>query len=366
MLFDPFTLGSIPLRNRIVMAPLTRNRADADHIPTPLMAEYYGQRATIGLIVTEGTSPSPNGLGYPRMPGLFDARHVAAWRPVTEAVHTKGGKIFVQLMHTGRASHIANLPAGAEVVSSTDVGLPGEIWTDALGQQVPTTPRAMTDADITAAIAEFVHSATLAIEAGFDGIELHGANGYLIEQFLNANANIRTDAWGGSAGGRNRFAIEVAKATAAAIGAERVGIRLSPFGAYNGTGAYDGVEEQYLALATTLGAMKLAYLHLVDHSSMGAPAIPAEFRAALRKSFGGVFIASGGFSKARAEQVLADGEADLIAFGRAALANPDLVERLKHDLPLTPADMATFYTPGPKGYTDYPTADAATVAGSAA
>lgn len=353
MLFDAFSLGPITLKNRIVMAPLTRNRADADHIPTPIMAEYYAQRATVGLIVTEGTSPSPNGLGYPRMPGLFDARHVAAWRLITDAVHAQGGKIFVQLMHTGRASHSVNMPAGAEVVSSTSAALAGDMWTDALGMQAPTAPRAMTDADITAAIAEHVQAATLAIEAGFDGVELHGANGYLIEQFLNANVNTRTDAWGGSAEARNRFALEVAKATVTAIGADRVGIRLSPFGAFNGTGPFDGVDAQYVALATALGALKLAYLHLVDHSSMGAPVVPAEFKRAVRAAFGGALIASGGFDKARAEQVLAAGEADLVAFGRPALANPDLVARMASDLPLNPPDFTTFYTPGEKGYTDY-------------
>lgn len=353
MLFDAFSLGPITFKNRIVMAPLTRNRADADHIPTPIMAEYYAQRATVGLIVTEGTSPSPNGLGYPRMPGLFDARHVAAWRLITDAVHAKGGKIFVQLMHTGRASHSVNMPAGAEVVSSTSAALAGDMWTDALGMQAPTAPRAMTDADITAAIAEHVQAATLAIEAGFDGVELHGANGYLIEQFLNANVNTRTDAWGGSAEARNRFALEVAKATVTAIGADRVGIRLSPFGAFNGTGPFDGVDAQYVALATALGALKLAYLHLVDHSSMGAPVVPAEFKRAVRAAFGGALIASGGFDKARAEQVLAAGEADLVAFGRPALANPDLVARMASDLPLNPPDFTTFYTPGEKGYTDY-------------
>ena len=353
MLFDAFSLGPITFKNRIVMAPLTRNRADADHIPRPIMAEYYAQRATVGLIVTEGTSPSPNGLGYPRMPGLFDARHVAAWRLITDAVHAQGGKIFVQLMHTGRASHSVNMPAGAEVVSSTSAALAGDMWTDALGMQAPTAPRAMTDADITAAIAEHVRAATLAIEAGFDGVELHGANGYLIEQFLNANVNTRTDAWGGSAEARNRFALEVAKATVTAIGADRVGIRLSPFGAFNGTGPFDGVDAQYVALATALGALKLAYLHLVDHSSMGAPVVPAEFKRAVRAAFGGALIASGGFDKARAEQVLAAGEADLVAFGRPALANPDLVARMANDLPLNPPDFATFYTPGEKGYTDY-------------
>lgn len=354
MLFQPYALGSIPLANRLVMAPMTRSRADANHVPTPIMAEYYAQRASFGLIVTEGVAPSPNGAGYARIPGLYGAGQVAGWRAVTDAVHARGGRIFMQMMHTGRASHTANLPSGARVVGPVAVAMPGEIWTDAAGMQSPSMPQAMSEGDITAAIAEFARSAQLAIEAGFDGVEIHGANGYLVDEFLNANVNTRRDGWGGSAAGRNRFAVEVARAVATAIGAGRVGIRLSPYGAFNDTGAFEGVEAQYLELARTLGAMKLAYLHLVDHSSMGAPTVPAEFKDALRTAFGGVFVASGGFDKARAEQALADGKADLVAFGRSALANPDLVERFANDLPLNAPDFATFYTPGEKGYTDYP------------
>lgn len=361
MLLQPFSLGSIPLRNRVVMAPMTRNRATAEHLPTAIMADYYGQRASIGLIVTEGVAPSPNGAGYARIPGLYNAEQVAAWKPVTEAVHARGGRIFMQIMHTGRASHTANLPAGAEVVGPTAVPMPGEIWTDGPGLQAASTPREMTEADIAAAIAEYASSASLAIEAGFDGVELHAANGYLIEQFLNANVNTRTDAWGGSSAARDRFALEVTRAVVAAIGSGRVGIRLSPFGAFNATGAFDGVDAQFLELAHALGAMKLAYLHLVDHSSMGAPPVAAEFKASLRTAFGGLFIASGGFDRARAEQVLADGKADLVAFGRPALANPDLVDRFTTGAPLNAPDFTTFYTPGVKGYTDYP-AVAATVA----
>ncbi|MDP1890087.1 MAG: alkene reductase, partial [Gemmatimonadaceae bacterium] len=199
-----------------------------------------------------------------------------------------------------------------------------------------------------------VYSATLAIEAGFDGVELHGANGYLLEQFLNANVNTRTDAWGGQPAARNRFVLDVARAVGGAIGAERVGIRLSPLGTFNATGSFVGVEEQLLALAHALGAMKLAYLHVVDHSSMGAPKVPAELKAGLHQAFGGVFIRSGGLSKALAEHSLVEHEADLVAFGRAALANPDLAERLADNQTLNVPDMATFYTPGAKGYTDYP------------
>jgi N-ethylmaleimide reductase len=354
VLFDSFSLGPITLANRVVMAPMTRNRATPTNVPTPAMATYYAQRATVGLIVTEGVSPSPNGLGYPRMPGLFTPEQAAAWRVVTYAVHAEGGKIFAQLMHTGRASHAANLPFGAEVLSSTAAALPGEIWTDVLGQQVPTTPRAMTDADITATIAEFVVAAQFAVAAGFDGIELHGANGYLIEQFINGNVNTRTDAWGGSAAARNRFALAVVDAVVEAIGAARVAIRLSPYGTFNATGAFGGVDEQFVALARELGARQLAYLHLVDHSSMGAPTVPVALVGEMRRAFGGVYIASGGFDKARAVATLQNGGADLIAFGRPILANPDFVARLQQDEPLTAPDFATFYTPGETGYTDYP------------
>jgi N-ethylmaleimide reductase len=354
MLCDPFSLRSIRLRNRIVMAPMTRNRAVTSNTPNALMAEYYRQRASIGLIITEGVSPSPNGLGYARIPGLFTAAHVAGWRLVTDAVHAQGGRIFVQLMHTGRASHVDNLPAGARVVGSMATPLAADVYTDTKGPQKASPPHQLTEREIATTVAEYAHSATLAIEAAFDGIELHAANGYLIEQFLNANLNTRTDGYGGSSAGRNRFAIEVARATAAAIGGDRVGIRISPYGTFNEMGAFPEVEPQYLALVHELGALGLAYLHLVDHSSMGAPAIPAAFKAQLRKAFPGVFIASGGLDRAKAEQILANGEADLVAFGRAALANPDLVARLEQNLPLNPPDFATFYTAGEKGYTDYP------------
>jgi N-ethylmaleimide reductase len=218
----------------------------------------------------------------------------------------------------------------------------------------PHTPaRAMTEADIAHAVAEYAQAARLAIEAGFDGVELHAANGYLIEQFLNANVNTRTDGYGGSTAGRNRFALEVARATVAAIGAERVGIRLSPYGVFNGTGAFADVDAQYLALVQQLSTLGLMYLHVLDHSAMGAPAVPAELKAALRAAFDGPFILAGGFDAASAEQALVDGQADLIAFGRPFISNPNLVERMRQGAPLNPPDMATFYTPGPVGYTDY-------------
>jgi len=354
MLFEPFTLGRITLGNRVVMAPMTRNRATADHVPTDIMATYYGQRASIGLIITEGVAPSADGAGYARIPGLYTAAQVEAWKPVTQAVHEAGGRIFAQLMHTGRASHLDNMPAGARVISSAAVPLPEPIYTDSQGMQPATTPHALTTTEVAAVVQEFVQAAQNAIEAGFDGVELHAANGYLIEQFLNANLNTRTDAYGGSAANRNRFALEIAEGTARAIGADRVGIRLSPHGAFNGMGAFEGVDEQFLELARGLGALKLAYLHLVNHASMGAPALPVNLPSELKAAFGGVFIASGGLDSASAESLLVSGAADLVAFGRPALANPDLIERLQNGAPLNAPDFATFYTPGEAGYTDYP------------
>jgi N-ethylmaleimide reductase len=355
MLFDKYAARSLQFTNRMVMAPMTRSRATPQHTPNALMAEYYGQRATAGLIITEGTSPSPNGLGYARIPGLYDAVQVKAWKATTAAVHAQGGKIFVQLMHCGRVAHVANLPTGAEVLGpGTDV-CPGEMFTDSLGMQPHSPPRAMTEADITHAVEEYVAAARLALDAGFDGIEVHGANGYLIEQFLNPLINLRSDGYGGSIDGRNRLALEIARATVAAVGADRVGIRLSPFGVFNGTGEFPEVRAQYLALAKALSKVGLLYLHLVDHSAMGAPPVPAEFKLELRAGFDGLFILSGGFDHASAEQALLDKRGDMIAFGRPFLANPDLVARMHNDAPLNAPDPATFYVPGAKGYTDYPT-----------
>ncbi|HEY6863969.1 MAG TPA: alkene reductase [Burkholderiales bacterium] len=354
MLFEPFSLRAIALKNRMVMSPMTRSRAIEAATPNALMAEYYAQRAGAGLIITEGTSPSPNGLGYARIPGLYNDAQAAGWRHVTDAVHAKGGKIFVQLMHTGRVTHALNLPDRAEVVGPTVEICPGEMYTDRRGMQPHTPPRAMEEKDIRHAVDEYAHAARLAIQAGFDGVELHGANGYLIEQFLNANVNKRTDRWGGSIENRNRFALEVARAAANAIGAEKLGIRLSPYGAFNATGAFPEVDAQYVALVKELSSLGLLYIHVLDHSAMGAPKVPDAIKAKLRETFKGAYIAAGGFDKASAEQWLKEGRADLIAFGRPFLANPDLPERYRKGAALNEPDMATFYTPGEKGYTDYP------------
>lgn len=354
-LFEPYQLGSITLSNRTVMAPMTRSRA-IGYIPNDLMAEYYAQRADAGLIITEGVSPSPNGLGYARIPGIYLQEQVEGWKKVADAVHAAGGKIFMQLMHTGRVSHQLNMPEGSEIVAPSAVKLEGEMYTDQEGMQPYPTPKAMTEADVLQAIQEYVTAAKNAIEAGFDGVELHGANGYLVNQFISPVTNQRTDSWGGSVENRNKFAIEVARLVVEAIGAEKTGIRLSPYGVFNGVHAFEGIDEAYTQLAAELGKLNLAYIHLVDHSSMGAPEVPASVKSGIQEAFGGAIITSGGYDKASAETALENGVGELVAFGRPFLANPDLVDRMKYDLELNQPDFDTFYTPGAKGYTDYPVA----------
>ena len=353
LLFAKTMLGPLALKNRLVMAPLTRSRA-TDNIPNDLMARYYAQRAGAGLIVTEGTSPSPNGLGYVRIPGIFSMAQVAGWAHVTEAVHSLGAKFFVQLMHCGRIGHPLNLPAGARILAPSAIAAAGEMYTDAEGMKPNATPEAMTGADIESTIAEFVRAAKNAVAAGFDGIELHAANGYLLEQFLRPSSNLRTDGYGGSVAGRARFVLEVAAAAAAAIGADRVGIRLSPFGVFNDMPGYAAMEEDYAFLAQRLDAAGLVYIHLVDHSSMGAPPVPDSMKTTFRHVFKRTLILSGGYDAARAERDLAAGKCDLVAVGRPLLANPDLVTRWRLGTAMNTPDDSTFYTAGPRGYTDYP------------
>jgi N-ethylmaleimide reductase len=355
-LFEPTRLGPLSLRNRIVMSPMTRCRNGEANTPTALMVEYYAQRAEAGLIVTEGTAPSPDGVGYTRMPGLWSQQQVAGWRPVTAAVRARDGRIFVQLMHTGRVGHPLNLPPGAEVLAPSAVAAEGQMYTDAQGMQDYPVPRVMTDAQVRRAIEEHATAAKNAIDAGFDGVELHGANGYLLEQFLSPQTNQRTDDWGGTVEKRLAFVLAVAAAVAAAIGGERVGIRLSPYGVNAGMKAYPEIDETYTTLVPRLAATGLQYVHLVDHSAMGAPAVPDGLKRALRALWPRTFILAGGFDRASAEAALREGHADLVAFGRPFLANPDLVTRLHQGLPLNAVDFATCYTPGPKGYTDYPVA----------
>lgn len=352
-LFSPFELGKLSLANRVVMAPMTRSRA-IDNLPNDLLTEYYSQRATAGLIITEGTSPSPNGLGYARIPGLYSPEQVSTWKEVTDAVHAKGGKILVQLMHTGRITHPLNLPEGAKVVApSALAAVNSPMYTDAQGMQPVPVPEAIPLEEIDKTIAEYVHSAQAAMEAGFDGVELHGANGYLPDQFLNPASNNRNDKYGGSADNRNRFVIETAQAVAEAIGKDKVGIRLSPFGLFNDLTSDETTESQFISLASSLKGIGLVYIHIVDHSSMGGPVVSQSVKDGIRNAFGGNIILSGGYDAARAEADLEAGKGELVAFGRPYISNPDLVEKMQNGEALVEADPNTFYTPGKEGYTDY-------------
>ncbi|UFH55435.1 alkene reductase [Spirosoma sp. KNUC1025] len=358
-LFSKATLGGLTLANHIVMAPMTRSRA-IGNIPNDMIADYYAQRASAGLIITEGTSPSPNGLGYARIPGIYNAEQIEGWKKVTSAIHDKGSKVFVQLMHTGRISHGANMPQGAEILAPSSVAAAGNMWTDTEGLVPNATPREMTNADVKATVQEFVQAAKNAVEAGFDGIELHGANGYLIEQFLSDRSNQRTDEYGGSVENRARFLLEIAAGTIAAIGANRVGLRLSPFGAAGDLLPHaEDTHDLYVYLSSQLNKLGLVYLHLVDHSGMGAPPVPAATVDAIRENFKGTLILCGSYTADLAEADLESGKADLVAFGRPFIANPDLVERLETGAELAQLDPATLYAPGPKGfeqgYVDYPT-----------
>jgi len=353
-LFAAFKAGSLDLKNRIVMAPLTRCRA-IDNIPNDLMATYYKQRATAGLIITEGTSPSPNGLGYARIPGIFNEAQISGWKKTTSAVHNSGGKIIVQLMHTGRISHILNMPKGSEIEAPSAIKASGQMWTDAKGMQDYPTPKAMTMEDIESTQAEYVSAAKNAMEAGFDGIELHGANGYLLEEFLSPVANVRTDKYNGSVENRCRFVLEVAAAVAAAIGKEKTGIRLSPYGVAGDMPNYPEIDATYNYLSKELNALGIAYIHLVDHSSMGAPNVPIEIKKLIRKNFKNTLIICGGYDKESAEADLESGLCDLIGFGRPFINNPDLVHRLEYNHELCQnLKMDLFYTADEHGYTDYP------------
>jgi N-ethylmaleimide reductase len=381
-LFSPVDFGSLSLKNRVVMAPMTRSRA-IGNVPNALMERYYRRRAGAGLIITEGTSPSPNGLGYARIPGLFSDAQVRGWRRVTDGVHDAGGRIIVQLMHTGRVGHPANMPDGARIVAPSAVAAPGQMWTDSGGPQPYPVPEAMSDADIAEAVCEYAAASRRGIEAGFDGVELHGANGYLIDQFLNTASNQRTDRWGSApasvrsaavraqrpavaaGAGRHRdsrrdqaienrirFAVTVAEAAAEAIGAERLGMRISPYGAFNGMVPDADMDRVYERLIGELNRIGLVSIHVVDHSSMGAPAVSPVLKATLRAAFDGWYILSGGYDAARANADLDAHRGDLVAFGRPFIANPDLVERLQDGRALAAPDPATFYTPGEKGYTN--------------
>jgi N-ethylmaleimide reductase len=319
------------------------------------MVEYYKQRSGAGLIITEGTSPSPNGVGYARIPGIYSVQQVNGWKKVTSAVHHAGGKIVVQLMHTGRISHPLNMPKGAKVLAPSAVRAAGQIWADTKELQDFPVPKAMTEEDLSFTKEEYVTAAKNAIDAGFDGIELHGANGYLLEQFLSPISNIRTDYYGGNIENRSRFVLEVVTAVAEAIGKEKTGIRLSPFGIANDMPYYPEIDATYKYLSDQLNNLDIAYIHIVDHSAMGAPEVPIEIKKSIRNNFKNSIILSGGYDKEKAEADIQSSLGDLVAFGRPFINNPDLVERFKNNWPLSQdLKMDLFYTAGEKGYTDYP------------
>jgi N-ethylmaleimide reductase len=353
-LLAPVMLGELELKNRIVMSPMTRSRA-IGNVPNELMAKFYSQRSDAGLIITEGTSPSPNGLGYSRIPGCFSIEQVEGWLKVTKAVHKGSGKIFLQLMHTGRISHTLNLPEGAQIISPSAIKAKGQMWTDSKQMQDYPVPKPMNDDDLLLTLTEYAAAAKHAMDAGFDGVELHGANGYLLEQFISPVSNIRTDKYGGSIENRCRFVLEVVAAVSETIGKEKTGIRLSPYGVGGDMSYYPEIDETYTYLAEELNKLGIAYLHIVDHSSMGAPEVPLEIKKIIRTRFKNMLILAGGYDLERAEEDVESGFADLIAFGRPFINNPDLVSRLKNGYPLsTDLKMDLFYTPGEKGYTDYP------------
>lgn len=359
-LFSNYRLGNLELSNRIVMSPMTRSRA-IQNVPNELLAAYYSQRASAGLIITEGTSPSPNGLGYARIPGIYNDEQVNAWKRITDAVHGKGGKIAVQLMHTGRVTHPANLPKGAIVLAPSSVKLEDtKMWVDGKGMLEIPEPVEMTHEDIEDTIREFVQASLNGIRAGFDAVELHAANGYLIKQFLNPHTNRRTDEFGGNIKNRSRFLLEIASRIAREIGPDKVGVKISPNVAFNEAPKYDEAEATYLYLSKELQKLGIGYLHIVDHSGKGET---SDLIKSIRNNFKNTIILASGFVLENAALALKNNDADLIAFGRNFISNPDLVDRFKNNLPLNQPKYDLFYTPGPEGYVDYPVFDEVQVVG---
>jgi N-ethylmaleimide reductase len=353
-LFQPVRLGPYQLANRIVMAPLTRSRADEEGVPRPLMVEYYAQRASAGLIITEGTNISPQGRGYALTPGLYEATQVEGWRKVTEAVHARGGRIFPQLWHVGRVSHPSLQPGGALPVAPSAIRPEATSYTDA-GFRPCVTPRALATSEIPEIVEQYRHATRNALVAGFDGVEIHAANGYLIEQFLRDSTNKRTDAYGGSRENRARLLLEVTEAVVGVCGGERVGIRLSPVSPVNGADLDSDPAGTYAYVVERLNAFGLAYIHIIEGATQGPREVPGGFDLQiLRQSFKGLYIANNGYDLGLALEARRRNLADIISFGRLYIANPDLVERLRIGARLNVPDRATFFGGGAAGYTDYP------------
>lgn len=349
-LFSPIELGPITLNNRMVMAPLTRNRAPGS-IANAMMVKYYSQRSSAGLIITEGTQISEQGVGYPATPGIYNQQQIEGWKQVTDAVHAQGGAIFAQLWHCGRISH-PSFHHGELPVAPSAIKPAGEAITYE-GMQAFVEPRALSSEEIPGIIEQYSHAASCAKEAGFDGVEIHAANGYLIDQFIRDGSNNRTDQYGGSLENRTRLLLEIVNAVGNKIGLERVGVRLSPINAFNDM--FDSNPQQtFNHVASSLNGLGLAYLHVVEVSMTGESSDNFDMQQ-LRDHFDGLYIANGGYDKSRGNQSIAGNRADLIAFGVPFLANPDLPERFRIDAPLNEADQTTFYGGDEHGYTDYPT-----------
>jgi len=349
-LFDPVRIGDLTLPNRIAMAPMTRNRSPGT-VPTALNAQYYRQRASAGLLITEASQVSPQGVGYPNTPGIHNEAQVEAWRKVTDAVHGAGGRIFIQLWHVGRISHPSLQPDGALPVAPSAIRPEGQAFTYE-GPKDFVTPRALDTGEIPGIVEAYARATRNARDAGFDGVEIHAANGYLIDQFLRSGSNRRDDAYGGSLENRARFLLEVADAVVSAWAPERVGVRLSPCGGFNSM-RDDNPAETFGYAARALGERGLAYLHVIEFLETRAA---FDFRA-IREAFGGPYMANGAYDLEKATRALDEGRADLVSFGVPFIANPDLPERLNEGAPLAEADPATFYGGNEKGYTDYPPRD---------
>ncbi len=361
-LFDPIRIGDMSLANRIVMAPLTRNRAPGQ-LPNDLMRDYYTQRASAGLIITEATQISPQGQGYLDTPGIHSAEQVAGWRRITDAVHAAGGRIVVQLWHVGRISHVSLLPGGSSPVSSTDRPANAKTFTQD-GFVATSAPRALRTDEIPGIVADYRRAARNAVDAGFDGVEVHGANGYLLEQFLRDSINDRSDAYGGSIANRARLLLEVMQAVVAEIGAGRTGLRLSPITPVNDAAQDSDAEALYGHVVRELAPLRLAFLHLIEGQTGGPRDLadtgvaPFDY-AELRRIYGGPWMVNNGYDRAMAIDAVASGAADLVAFGKPIISNPDLARRLRDGAPLNPLQPALLYGGGAAGYTDYPTLDEA-------
>jgi N-ethylmaleimide reductase len=351
-LLESYKLGPITLPNRLLMAPLTRNRAVAGMVPSPLAVEYYGQRASAGLLITEASQISQQGQGYQDTPGIFSKEQVAGWRKVTERVHARGGRIFIQIWHVGRISHTSLQPNSGAPVAPSAIRAKGKTFVGGAFIDI-SEPRALALEEIPGIVDDFRRATVNAIEAGFDGVEIHGANGYLLDQFAKDGANKRTDGYGGSIENRARLMLEVAMAVASEAGPERTGIRISPVTPSNDI-SDSNPQPLFEHIVDHFNALKLVYVHVVEGATGGPRDVAPFDYGSLRKRFKGAYIANNGYDFALADRVLAANEADLIAFGKLFIANPDLVERLQRGAPLNAPDKATFYGGGAKGYTDYP------------